>query len=162
MQIPFGLTADAFAARFRALLEKHSPALISELQEVLARPIGNGVTGAVIEIFLDADGEFGPNFGMYFDGANKKVDHSDDSIFPGRHLAIGKHVRQLLPFDPRYYSDDEFGALNIQGDICKAWFAEWWWKAGGWVYRLPVEIIVHDGYGDGNGIPLSPGNQVDD
>jgi hypothetical protein len=158
MPIPFGLSADQFAARFRGLLEKHSPALIRELREVLAMPIGEGVTSAHIEIFLNADGEFGPGVGMYFDGENKKVDHADRSIFPGRHLPIGEYLHRLPAFDPRYYSDYDFGALSIQGDVCKTWFAEWWWKAGGWSYPLKVDIDVHDGYGDGNGILLAPGS----
>jgi hypothetical protein len=158
MPIPFGLSAEQFAARFCGQLEKHSAALIAELRSVLMKPIGQGVTSASIEIFLDADGETGPSFGIYFDGKNKKVDHSDPSIFPGRHLALAEYVRELQPFDPRYYSDYDFGALNIQGDVCKTWFAEWWWKAGGWSYPLRVDVVVHDAYGDGNGILLAPGS----
>jgi hypothetical protein len=88
MPIPFGLTAQQFATRFRGLLEKHSPALIVELRSVLAMPVSPGVTSASVEIFLDEYGETGPRVGMYFDGKNKKVDDSDPSIFPGRYLAL--------------------------------------------------------------------------
>lgn len=158
MPIPFGLTADQFAVRFRGLLERHSLTLISELRQVLTMPIGEGVSSAHIEIFLDPEGESGPSLGMYFDGANKKVDHADQSIFPGRYLPIGEYIGELPTFDFRYYSDDNFGALNMQGDICKSWIAEWWWKAGGWSYPLKVDIEVHDGYGDGHGILLAPGS----
>jgi hypothetical protein len=114
MPIPFGLTAQQFAARYRGLLEKHSPALIEELRSVLAMPIGPGVTSASVQVFLDEDGETGPRIGMYFDGKNKKVDHSDPSIFPGRHLALGAYLRGVPPFDRRYYSGGEFGALDIR------------------------------------------------
>lgn len=144
--------------RFRGLLEKHSPALLGEVRELMSTPIGKGVTSAAIEIFLDEYGERGPGIGMYFDGKDKKVDHSDPTIFPGRHLTLGEYLGKLPAFDPRYFSDDDFGgALDIQGDVTKQWFAEWWWKAGGWGYPLPVDVEVHDGYGNGGSIPLAPG-----
>jgi hypothetical protein len=157
MPIPFGLTAQQFTTRFRGLLEKHSPVLIAELRSVFAMPIGPGVTSASIEIFLDEYGEKGPGVGMYFEGKNKKVDHSDLSIFPGRYLALAEYLRGLPSFDPRYYSSEGFGALDIQADVTKAWFAEWWWKAGGWSYPLPVDVRVHDDHGNGESIPLAPG-----
>jgi hypothetical protein len=47
-------------------------------------------------------------------------------------------------------------ALNIQADVTKVWLAEWLWKAGGWDYPLPVEVAVHDEYGDGERILLAP------
>jgi hypothetical protein len=158
MSIPFELSAQQFAARYRGLLERHSPALIAELRSVLATPIGPGVTSASVQIFLDEDGEAGPSVGMYFDGKNKKVDRSDPSIFPGRHLALAPYLRDIPPFDGRYFSEDGFGARDIQADVAKAWFAEWWWKAGGWGYPLPVDVAVHDGYGNGESIQLSPGS----
>lgn len=155
--IPFGLTTDQFATRSRGLLEKHSPALITELREVFAVPIGEAVTSASVVIFLDDPGVGGPSIGLYFDGRNKKVDSSDPTIFPGRVLMIAEYLRELPTFDPSYFSDDEFGALDIQTNVTKQWFAEWWWKAGGWDYPLPVDVSVHDGYGDGESIQLSPG-----
>ncbi len=155
MLIPFVLTADQFAARFRGLLEKHSVALIAELHSFLTLPISKDVTSASVVIFLDEDGETGPSVGIYFDGKNRKVDHSDPSMFPGRYLALAEYVRGLPRFDPQYYSKREFGALDIQADVTKEWFAEWWWKAGGWEYPLPVDVAVHDDYGNGGGIPLT-------
>ncbi len=157
MPIPFGLTAEQYATRFRGLLEKHSPTLLAELRKVLATPIGAGVTSASVVVFLDEYREGGPRVGLYFDGKDKKVDHSDPTIFPGRHLSLAEYLHGLPTFDPRYFSDDTFGALNIQADVTKAWFAEWWWKAGGWDYPLPVEIAVHDDYGNAEVIQLAPG-----
>ncbi len=154
MPIPFRLTAEQFAKRFRGLLEKHSPALLAQLRMVLEMPIGEGVTSASVEIFLDEHGETGPSVGMYFDGKDKKVDSSDPTIFPGRHLVLAEYLRGLAPFDVRYFSEDDFGAADITRD----WFAEWWWKAGGWDYPLPVDVVVHDGHGNGEVIRLAPGH----
>lgn len=157
MPIPFGLSEDQFATRFRGMLEKHSSALITEMRELLGKPIGNDVTSASIEIFLDEYGESGPSIGIYFDGPNKRVDNSDQSIFPGRHIPLAEFARKLEPFDNTYFTDEDFGGLHIQADVAKTWFAEWWWKAGGWDYAIPLEITVHDDYGDGDSIQLAPG-----
>jgi hypothetical protein len=115
------------------------------------------VTSASIEIFLDDYGESGPGVGMYFEGEGKKVDHSDPSIFPGRHLAIARYLRELPPFDRRYFVEEDFGALNVQADVTKAWIAVWWWKAGGWDYTIAVELTVHDDFGNGETVVLAPG-----
>lgn len=157
MPIPFGLAPEQFSAHFRGLLEKNSPSFMLELTELFEQPIGPGVISANIEVFLDESGEFAPKFGMYFDGTNKKVDHQDQSIFPGRHLPLAAYLDSLPGFHPKYFQEDDFRAVDIQGDICKEWFAEWWWKAGGWYYPIEVEITVHDDFGDGNGILLAPG-----
>jgi hypothetical protein len=120
MPIPFGLTGDQFATRFRGLLEKHSQTLIAELRSILVMPIGEGVTGACVEIFLDENGQAGPSFGLYFDGKNKRVDHTDRSIFPGRHLSLAEYVHELPTFDHRYFVERDFKALDIEANIAKA------------------------------------------
>jgi hypothetical protein len=158
MPIPFGLKPDQFAKRFRGLLDKHSNALLAELRKVVATTVGNGVTAATVEIFLDEYGERGPGVGMYFDGEGKKVDHTDPSIFAGRHLPLAEYLRELPSFDRRYFSAEDFRALDLQADVTKAWLAEWWWKAGGWDYPLPVEVAVHDDFGNGERILLSTGS----
>jgi hypothetical protein len=155
MPIPFGLTPKQFAARFRGLLEKHSQTLLAELRKIFAMPIGAGVKSAHVEIFLDEESETGPSVGIYFDGKDKKVDDTDLSIFPGRTLMFAEYLHNLPSFDLKYFSDDNFKALDIQADVVKAWFAEWWWKSGGWDYPLPVDVAVHDDYGDGQPIPLT-------
>ena len=46
--------------------------------------------------------------------------------------------------------------LNILlADTLQAWFAECWWKAGGWAWPIPLWLHVHDGFGDGRGIALT-------
>ena len=160
MTIPFCLTQSQFAQRFRAMLDKHSADLLVEIRALLSLPIGDGVTSASIVIFMDEFGERGPSFGLYFDGPNRRIDSSDDSIFPGRAMAIAEYIEELYEqeqFAPQYFSDKDFGALDLQTNITKAWFAEWWWKAGGWDYPVPVDITAHNDFGDGNDIHLAPG-----
>ena len=53
---------------------------------------------------------------------------------------------------------DEFSIPDITVDLIKTWFSECWWKAGGWDYRLKVEVQGHDGFGNGELILLSRGN----
>ena len=123
----------------------------------MAKPIGNDVTCASIEIFVDEYGESGPSIGMYFAGPNTRVDQSDQSIFPGRHIPLAQFARKVDPFDGRYFTEEDFGGLHIVADVAKQWLAEWWWKAGGWNYPIPVDVAVHDEYGDGNSTKLAPG-----
>lgn len=62
----------------------------------------------------------------------------------------------MMPdFDERYFESDEFPGIALQANSCKAWFAECWWKAGGWAYALPAEVVIHDDFGDGERIILT-------
>lgn len=92
---------------------------------------------------------------MYFQGENNKVDQADQSIFPGRSLEISTDSVQVEAFDEHYFSDPEFAGTDLMANILKAWFAECWWKAGGWSYAVPATVWVHDGLGDGQSIELS-------
>ncbi len=68
-------------------------------------------------------------------------------------LSIGLDVME--DFDENYFTNPEFGGLDIAANSVKSWFAECWRKAGGWSYAVPTEVAVHDGFGDGKSIELS-------
>lgn len=153
--VPFGLTQEQFISRYRKFLELASSKFISQLREVLKTPVPDSVTSAEVQIFFGDDGLSTPNAWIYFDGKNKKIDHKDQSIFPGRALDLALQVEGADDFDERYFTDETFGGLSIVANTVKSWFAECWWKAGGWSYPIKVEVWIHDGFGDGKSIILT-------
>ncbi len=123
------------------------------------RPINPNVQFAHSEIFLD---EYGgaPSVYIYYRGENNKVDHKDETLFAGRSLDLELPLAALAEFDERYFisledGEREFPGLELAGNILKSWFAECWWKAGGWGYPLPTTVSVHDDWGDGSAIKLT-------
>lgn len=162
MTIPFVLSQKQFADRFRRQLDKRSDVFIAELRALIAMPIGKGVDSGRIEVFMNDErlGNGHPEIVIYFDGPNRKVDHTDPTFFPGKSLPLADHFSQMEHFDPKYFSDERFGALNIQADVIKNWITECWWKAGGWNYPIRTELTIHDGYGDGNCPLLAPGRSA--
>lgn len=153
--VPFGLTPEQFTRHYRRRLENCSLFLIQRLTELFAQTITENVERAEVQIFLEQDGIAAPSFWIYYQGKNNRVDSSDLSIFPGRSLEIADYLPDFKLFDEQYSTDDEFGGLDIMANLLKTWFAECWWKAGGWNYSIPVMLHVHDGYGDGEAIALS-------
>lgn len=157
--IPFGLTESQFASRYRRELDRVASMVIATLRELFLRTVEGDVKTADVEIFLD---EYGgaPTVWIYFHGRNNKVDHKDETLFAGRSLQLPLPLTALAEFDERYFvslEDGEYGfpGLAMAGNAMKLWFAECWWKAGGWSYPLPSTVAVHDDFGDGNVIQLT-------
>ncbi len=153
--IPFGLSKEQFQARYRRCLERASQHLIDELRKLLSIAVPDSVKGAEVQIFLGEDGFDTPTAWIYYRGENNKVDHSDPSIFPGRAMELSIGLENMEPFDERYFSDEEFKGLTLAANTTKHWFAECWWKAGGWSYAVPAKVWIHDGFGDGKAVELS-------
>lgn len=157
--VPFGLTESQFVSRYRRELDRVSASTIEILRSLFNRAINDDVEAAQVEAFLD---EYGgaPSIWIYYRGGNNKVDHKDESLFAGRSLEFQLPLSALADFDERYFmsledGDFEFPGLTLAGDTIKSWFAECWWKAGGWTYPLPTTLAVHDDRGDGNVIKLT-------
>jgi len=157
--VPFGLTESQFVSRYRRELDRVSASTIEILRSLFNRAINDDVEAAQVETFLD---EYGgaPSIWIYYRGENNKVDHKDESLFAGRSLEFQLPLSALADFDERYFisledGDFEFPGLSLAGDTIKSWFAECWWKAGGWTYPLPTTLAVHDDRGDGNVIRLT-------
>jgi hypothetical protein len=153
--IPYGLTQEQFIMRYRRWLDKASAKLIEELRALFAAPTPSTVISAEVQIFLGDEGRGAPSAWIYFDGLNKKVDNSDTSIFPGRALEIQLGLEVMPDFDDRYFEINKFPGVELQANVVKAWFAECWWKAGGWAYMIPAKVAIHDDFGDGERIILT-------
>lgn len=153
--VPFGLSTAQFQARYKRCLERASNHLISELRSLFSTPVPDSVTDAEVQIFFGEDGLETPSAWIYYSGENNKVDSSDLSIFPGRAMELSIGLDNMDAFHEDYFLDDDFDGLRIAANTTKAWFAECWWKAGGWSYAVPVAAWVHDGFGDGAGVELS-------
>lgn len=129
---------------------------VSELRSIISRQMEEGVTSASVEIFLDDDGG-SPSIWMYWQGSNNRVDRIDQSLFAGRALELCIDLSGLSAVDSRYFEDpDAFPGHRIVAQLASRWFAESWWKAGGWDYVVPVALSVHD-YGPA-GIILAEGD----
>ncbi|ARP52885.1 hypothetical protein ALFP_0998 [Alcaligenes faecalis] len=136
-------------------MERASKHLIAELCTLFALPVPDSVADAEVQIFFGDDGLETPSAWIYYRGDNNKVDSNDPSIFPGRAMELSIGLDRMNAFHEDYFLDEAFDGLSIAANTTKAWFAECWWKAGGWSYAVPVTVWVHDGFGDAAGIELS-------
>ena len=152
--IPFTLNEEQFVKRYLGCLNRVSSNYITSLKELLSLPVPESVTEAEVQIFLGDDGFEAPSAWIYFQGKENKVDSSDQSIFAGRSMELPSFIERMEDFDEKYYSE-EFGGIGMIANTTKQWFAECWWKAGGWTYKVPTKVWVHDDFGDGNYIELS-------
>jgi len=153
--VPFGLTSEQFSSRFLKSLEKKSPSFIDSLKKLFSVSIPDTVKSAQVQIFIGDDCMETPSAWIYYEGGDKKIDHSDPSIFAGKSLELLSGDYSIPDFDEEYYLDEDFSAGNLIANLTKQWLAECWWKAGGWDYPISVEVWVHDDHGDGMPIQLS-------
>lgn len=153
--VPFGLSQEQFQIHYRRCLDRASSHLINQLRGLVARPVPETVQCAEVQIFMGEDSLDLPSAWIYYCGKNNKVDHTDQSIFPGRSMELSIGLDEMEDFDENYFTDECFGGIDIAANTIKSWFAECWWKAGGWRYAIPCEVTVHDGFGDGKAIELS-------
>jgi len=121
---------------------RHSNELIEEIKAFLAKSIPSDVTSASVEIFPDEYGDGYTTIGLYLSGEMTT------------HVRFGEYVNDLPLIDVESYADD-IHIPNMVVDLVKQWFAECWWKSSGWDYKLSVEIYGHEGFGDGESIPLT-------
>jgi len=152
--VPFGLKREQFAVRWRRELERASDATIARLRALFVETVPPEVLAAEVEIFLNEDGAEGVDVWIYFGGENNRVDNANPAIFPGRSLALALPLDAMGGFSEKYF-DGDFPGADLAAEATQAWFAECWWKAGGWSYPLPVDIGVHDGFGGGKTVRLT-------
>jgi len=152
--IPFGLTEQQFSDRYRGILVRVEKPTIREMRRVLALPVPEDVLSAEVVIFLDDSGYGAPAVRMSFAGKNTRVSKTDHSIHSGGGVEFEFDLSALENFDEQYYTSD-FNGLGLAADVMRQWVAECWWKAGGWDYRIPVLLSVHDGWGNGKLVSLS-------
>lgn len=142
-------------SKLKSFLKEKENELTEKLKSFFEMPIHPDITLAEIQIFLDDESGSNASFWIYFDGKNKKIDKTDKSLFPGRSMEI----IELDFFEEDIYEGLEykqiFDYLDSVADLLKIWFVECWSKSGAQNYQLPIEIAVHDGFGDGKVIKIS-------
>ncbi|MDR6843042.1 hypothetical protein [Pseudoxanthomonas sacheonensis] len=154
--VPYGLNQEQFVSMYQRKLDRLSDQVISALRDLLAVPLGHGIDEAHLEVFPDDYGG-APSIWAYWRGKNNKVDHGDQSLFPGRSLELDLDLRDLAEIDEQYFVEpDKFPGLQLTADLLSRWLAESWWKAGGWTYPVPVTLAVHD-FGSYGWVQLSKG-----
>lgn len=145
--ISFGLTPQQFSQRFRKSLDGLSKASILRIRNLLNEPTPIAIRSAEVQVFVDTENYGTPSLWLYFVGDNVKTSQAS------REVQLG--LEELEEVDEQYFTNFAFGGPHLMADALKTWFAECWWKAGGWDYGVPVDVDVHDGYGDGHKIHLS-------
>ena len=154
--VPYGLTQEQFVSMYQRKLDNLSDQAIQAIRDLLFLQVGVGVDEASLEVFLDDSGA-APDVWAYWRGKNNKVDHSDQSIFPGRSLELKLGLECLVDVDERYFeTPDEFPGLQLTASVISRWLAESWWKAGGWAYPVPTTLAIHD-FGSFGLVRLSKG-----
>ncbi len=140
--LPNGMSVDSISRAYNRALQRHSPQLIEEIKSFLARDIPEDVKEATVEVFPDEYGDGYASIGLYLAGKTYK------------NISFAEYANDLPSIDIESYSE-EVNIPHLVVDLVKQWFAECWWKACGWDYSLPVELLGHDGFGDGDSIKLT-------
>ncbi len=154
--VPYGLTQEQFVSMYQRKLDNLSDQAIQAIRDLLFLQVGVGVDEASLEVVLDDSGA-APDVWAYWRGKSNKVDHSDQSIFPGRSLELKLGLECLVDVDERYFeTPDEFPGLQLTASVISRWLAESWWKAGGWAYPVPTTLAIHD-FGSFGLVRLSKG-----
>ena len=152
--IPFGLSPEQFRERYRSDLQRAAPGVIQHLRELLRQPLEEGLRDGEIQLFLGegrtrrSGSVVVPEWRQQPGGRQRPAPVSRQGAGPGARPGT------CPDFDEAYFADG-FGGVDLLADTLQAWFAECWWKAGGWAWPIPLWLHVHDGFGDGRGIALT-------
>lgn len=153
--VPFVLDRVQLAARYRGLLDRRSDALVTLLRTVVPDPVPDGVTGVEVGVFTeDGDGRWAPAVWLAWTGPAPRLTAVDDGVHAGASRSLGFDLTDVAAFDPRYL-DDAFGGATVLADVLTAWFAECWWKSGGWDAPVAAELVQRDGPDAGRTVRLS-------
>jgi hypothetical protein len=153
--LPSTLTERQIVDVYRRLLDARTAILIDAFRTLLARPRTKEVERATMAVFPDEYGDGFVNVGLSFAGSAVRTASDDATIFAGAHVSLGEGVERLPFIDVGAYHDRDIPLANMVVDLIKGWCAECWWKAGGYDYDIPVILVGHDGFGDGEIIPLT-------
>ncbi len=140
-RLPQGMPIDAIERVYIKELDRYSDQLINEIKDFLKIPLKEDVIEGSVEIFPDEYGDGFLSIGLYL-----KSELTN-------HISFVDNVKDLPMIDLINY--DEENLVDLIVDITQRWFAESWWKAGGWEYKLPLKVYGHDGFGSGIVIDLT-------
>src|SRR3954452_6083293 len=132
---------QAFDREFRGLIERHRPALVSALREIIAVPTPDEVKIVWFEIQPYWD-----QFPVYLHAMD---DASPDETYYEAPFceALLEDAGRLIPdgaIDQDGYEDAEIDTLKRGAETLARWFGECWHEAGGGEFSLPSYISRHD------------------
>lgn len=153
-RLPPNIPIEKVAGIYRGSLGTLSDALIEQIHEFITKPVEPDVAEAEFQIFPDEYCDQASSIWMYFSGKNNRINHMDDSLFPGRSLEFYSDFSSLPTLDLEAYQDYDYA--NTLVGLVQDWFSECWWKAGGWYYPVPVSIVGHEGFGNRDATLLAP------
>lgn len=140
-QLPANMPIDAIERVYIKELHRYSDQLINEIKQFLHTPMIDNVTSGTVEVFPDEDGDGVLSIGLYL---KAELTH---------YIPFTEDVKDLPMIDVSAYEEESLVGLIV--DLTQQWFAESWWKAGGWDYSLPLMVYGHDGFGSGDLIKLT-------
>jgi hypothetical protein len=152
--IPFGLSPQQFSDRYHRCLDKSTLTTIQTLKALFAMPVPPDVASARVEIFMGESGNETPSVWIYYSGENNKVDNQINNhvstISAGRAMDLALNL-EIDGFHEKYYAGDDYqkNSIGLIANLVKTWFAQCWWKAGGWDYQVPAAVWVHDAFDGG-------------
>ncbi|KJJ98823.1 hypothetical protein UB43_15835 [Pseudomonas sp. 21] len=152
--IPYGLSPEQFRTRYQRFLQRAAPVTIDKLRTLLQRSLPDESLTGEVQLFLGEDGLDSSEAWLYLRGENNKVDAADPGLFAGKALDLQLPLENTPEFDAAYFGED-FDGVALIANTLKAWFAECWWKAGGWSWPVALTLNVHDEFGDGERIALT-------
>ena len=141
--LPEGLPEKVIRDAYVKELTRHSSQLIQEVRDFINTAVDDDVKDATVEVFPDEYGDGYVSIGFYFRGPTTK------------HVKFADYANDLPLIDTQAYNEDDIYVADLVVDLVKQWFAESWYKAGGWDYPLAVTLYGHDGFGNGEVIDLT-------
>jgi len=135
-------------ALFLSELEEDSDSMIEIITDLIEKPLEKNVENAEFLVFVPQfvdEGSHSVQF--YLDGKNKLVGSDKPGLYAGNSLRFYEN------FDLSNFSEndeerfDKYNYPDKIADIIMRWFAECWWKAGGWKYPVPVTIASRSVFG---------------
>ena len=140
-KLPPGMSIDSIKRVYRQELDRYSTQLILEIKEFLKEPIQKNIINGEVEIFPDEYGDGYLSIGLYLKGEKTQ------------HITFVNQVKDLPMIDLNEYENENLPDLFVY--LTQRWFAESWWKAGGWDYYLPIKLHGHEDFGYGEIINLT-------
>ena len=141
--LPEGLSEKTICDAYKKEMSRHSNKLIQEVRNFICTPIADDVKDATVEVFPDEYGDGSVSIGFYLNGITTK------------HIKFAEYANDLPLIDTQAYIEEDIHVAHLVVDLVKQWFAECWYKAGGWDYPLLVTLSGHDGFGNSDVINLT-------
>lgn len=145
--VPFGLSGAHLFGVFRGFLRRHSHELYDELKTLLSKPLAPEVQSARLAIFADDADDGFVSVVLQVSGRAKLPDPLLDVIQSGQTIPLCEYLVGMPHIDVAYRKAG-IDVADIVADALREWLTEWWWKAGGWDFPIPIATWVHGDFGE--------------